>query len=306
MMNTAVTVEDLHKRYGEVRAVDGISFTIERGEIFGLLGPNGAGKTTTVEMIEGLRNPDSGSIHVCGMDVTESLQRVKEVLGVQLQSTTIENKIRVGEVVELFGGYYEKRLPKDEVLETVGLVDREKSFVESLSGGQKKRLAVALALVNDPEVLILDEPTTGLDPQARRNLWSIMEAMKSARKTIILTTHYIEEAERFCDRVAVIDHGKIIASGAPSELIQRQKMDSAVEFTSSGRVERGVLEQFPGVSEVIEEEDRFILYTKDSHAALIALVELSRERGFSLDNISVRKATLEDVFLELTGRKIRE
>ncbi len=305
-MNTAVTVEDLHKRYGEVRAVDGISFTIERGEIFGLLGPNGAGKTTTVEMIEGLRNPDSGSIHVCGMDVTESLQRVKEVLGVQLQSTTIENKIRVGEVVELFGGYYEKRLPKDEVLETVGLVDREKSFVESLSGGQKKRLAVALALVNDPEVLILDEPTTGLDPQARRNLWSIMEAMKSARKTIILTTHYIEEAERFCDRVAVIDHGKIIASGAPSELIQRQKMDSAVEFTSSGRVERGVLEQFPGVSEVIEEEDRFILYTKDSHAALIALVELSRERGFSLDNISVRKATLEDVFLELTGRKIRE
>jgi ABC-2 type transport system ATP-binding protein len=197
-MDALVEVKGLTKRYGDLVAVDEVSFGLKRGEIFGLLGPNGAGKTTTVEMIEGLRKPDSGTIKVCGIDVAKGMDKVNEIIGVQLQATTMYDKIRVGEAIDLFGGYYRKSLPTDEILGEVSLNDKKGSFVEALSGGQNQRLAVALALVNDPEILFLDEPTTGLDPQARRNIWDIIERLGGRRKTIILTTHYMEEAERLC------------------------------------------------------------------------------------------------------------
>lgn len=306
MTDTAVSVRKLTKRYGDLVAVNDISFEIKKGEIFGLLGPNGAGKTTTVEMIEGLRKPDGGSIEVCGLDVSREIRQIREMIGVQLQTTTIDKKIRVREAVDLFGGYYRKKLATDEILDIVDMKDRGKSFVESLSGGQKKRVAVALALVNDPELLVLDEPTTGLDPQARRNLWEIIERMKGGRKTVILTTHYIEEAERFCNKVGIIDHGKIIAMDRPEDLISRQNLDSAIEFVTPDDVEKEMLENIRGVNEVVLQEKRFILYTKDSHSVLAELIRISGEQRFSLENISVRKATLEDVFLELTGRKIRD
>ena len=305
-MDTVISVRDLTKKYGDLIAVDNISFEIKRGEIFGLLGPNGAGKTTTVEMIEGLRKPDNGYIKVCGIDISDGINEIKEMIGVQLQTTTIYDKIRVREVIDLFGSYYRKRLPVDNILDIVGLKDKENSFVESLSGGQKKRLAVGLALVNDPEILILDEPTTGLDPQARRNLWNIIERMKGERKTIILTTHYMEEAERFCHRVGIIDYGKIIAMDTPHALIAKQNLDSAVEFTTSDEIDKQLLEGITGVNEVTQEENKFILYAKDFHQVLIELTRISDRRKFNLENITVRKATLEDVFLELTGRRLRE
>jgi len=305
-MDTAVSLKSITKRYGTLVAVDDLSLEIEKGEIFGLLGPNGAGKTTTVEMIEGLRKPDSGSVEVYGIDVSKGLNQIREMIGVQLQTTEIENKIRVREAVSLFGGYYRKRLPAEEILDIVNMKDKQDSFAESLSGGQKKRLAVALALVNDPELLILDEPTTGLDPQARINLWEIIERMKRRRKTIILTTHYIEEAERFCSRVGIIDHGKIIAMGTPHDLISQQNLDSAVEFVSPDEVRRETLDSIPDVNEIVQEEGRFTLHTKDSHSVLTELIRMSGELKFGLQSISVRKATLEDVFLELTGRRIRE
>ena len=305
-MNPVVEVKNLTKRYGDVVAVDHISFEIERGEIFGLLGPNGAGKTTIMEVIEGLRRPDSGTIEVCGIDVSQGTAKVKEIIGVQLQTTTIYDKIRVGEALDLFGGYYRKSLPTDEILKEVSLSDKRGSFVEALSGGQKQRLAMALALVNDPEILFLDEPTTGLDPQARRNVWDIIESLKGMGKTIILTTHYMEEAERLCDRVGIMDYGKIIALDTPRNLIAKQNLESAVEFITPNGVEKEFFQKLPRVNKVSQEGDRFILHTKEASSVLIELTRLSESNNLNLDHISVRKATLEDVFLELTGRKLRD
>lgn len=304
-MNTAVEVKSLTKRYGDLIAVNEVSFGIEKGEIFGLLGPNGAGKTTTVEMIEGLRKPDGGTIKICGNDISKGTDRVKEIIGVQLQSTTIYDKIRVGEAIDLFGGYYQKSLPTAEILDMVSLNDKKNSFVQTLSGGQKQRLAMALALVNDPEVLFLDEPTTGLDPQARRNVWDIIEGLGGKGKTIILTTHYMEEAERLCNRVGIIDHGKIIALDTTRDLIAKQNLESAVEFTTSNGVSKEFFQKLHGVSKVTQDGDGFILHTKESSRLLGELSRLSEENGLNLDNISVRKATLEDVFLALTGRRLR-
>ncbi len=305
-MNTMVEIRNLTKRYGDLVAVNDVSFEIERGEIFGLLGPNGAGKTTTVEMVEGLRKPDSGFIRVCGIDIPQGIDKVKEIMGVELQTTTIWDKIRIGEVVDLFGDYYHKRLPTDKVLEEVSFSDRKKSFVGELSGGQKKRLTLALALVNDPEILILDEPTTGLDPQARRNLWNIIERMRDRKKTVVLTTHYMEEAERLCDRVGIIDYGKIIALDTPRDLIAKQNLESAVEFMTLNNVAKEIFQKLPKVSKVTQDGNRFILHTTEASSVLKELTHLSEGNGFDLESISVRKATLEDVFLKLTGRKLRE
>ena len=304
-MDTVVEVKNLVKRYGNLVAVNDISFSVEKGEIFGFLGPNGAGKTTSVEMIEGLRKPDGGTITVYGYDTQKEKDRIKEIIGVQLQSTTIYDKIRIGEVVDLFGGYYQKTLPSTEILEMVSLNDKKDSFVQTLSGGQKQRVAMALALVNDPEVLFLDEPTTGLDPQARRNVWDIIEGLRGKGKTIILTTHYMEEAERLCDRVGIIDHGRIIALDTTRNLIAKQNLESAVEFTTSNGVSKEFFQKLHGVSKVTRDGDGLILHTKESSRVLAELTRLSEENGFSLDNISVRRATLEDVFLALTGRKLR-
>jgi len=305
-MGIAVEVKDLTKRYGSLVAVNKVSFAIREGEIFGLLGPNGAGKTTTIEMIEGLRKSDAGSIQVCNIDVTKGADKVKEIIGVQLQSTSVYDRIKVGEVIGLFGGYYQKSLPTAEVLQEISLDEQKNSFVESLSGGQKQRLALALTLVNDPRVLFLDEPTTALDPQARRAVWDIIERLRRKGKTIILNTHYMEEAERLCDRVGIMDHGKIIALDTPSNLISKQNLDSAVEFTSSNAHGKEFLEKLPAVTKVTQDGEKFILHTREALRLLVEIVRLYEQRQLDLANISVRAATLEDVFLELTGRRLRE
>ena len=305
-MGIAVEVKNLTKRYGDLMAVNKVSFTIEEGEIFGLLGPNGAGKTTTIEMIEGLRKPDGGSIKVCDIDVSKKVDKVKEIIGVQLQSTSVYEKIKVGEVIDLFGGYYQKSLPAAEILQEVSLDEKSNSFVESLSGGQKQRLALALALVNNPRVLFLDEPTNALDPQARRNVWDIIEGLSQKGKTIILNTHYMEEAERFCGRVGIMDHGQIIALDTPGNLISKQNLDSAVEFISSNGTSKEFFEKLPRVNKVTQDGEKFILHTREASSLLADIIRLREENRLHIENISVREATLEDIFLELTGRKLRE
>lgn len=306
-MSTVVIVKNLTKRYGQLIAVDDVSFSIEKGEIFGLLGPNGAGKTTTVEMIEGLRKPDSGSIQVCGIDALKEPGKIKEIIGVQLQSTTLYDKIRVKEVIDLFGSYYQKSLPTNQILEEVSLTDKKDSFVSTLSGGLNQRLAMALALVNDPEVLFLDEPTTGLDPQARRNVWSIIEDLKERGKTIILTTHYMEEAEQLCQRVGIIDQGKIIAMDTPGNLITNSGLASTVEFSCVSEEQDKILQKLAGIGKISRQDnDRFVIHTKESSRALQELARISSENDLNLKNITVREATLEDVFLSLTGKKLRE
>ncbi|MCJ7791537.1 MAG: ABC transporter ATP-binding protein [Dehalococcoidia bacterium] len=306
-MSTVVIVNNLIKSYGQLIAVNDVSFSIGKGEIFGLLGPNGAGKTTTVEMIEGLRKPDSGSIQVCGIDALKEAGRIKEIIGVQLQSTTLYDKIRVKEVIDLFGNYYQKSLPTKQILEEVSLTDKKDSFVSTLSGGLKQRLAMALALINDPEVLFLDEPTTGLDPQARRNVWSIIEDLKGREKTIILTTHYMEEAEQLCRRVGIIDQGKIIAMDTPGNLITNSGLASTVEFSCVSEEQDKILQKLAGISKISRQDNnRFVIHTKESSRVLQELVRISSENDLNLKNITVREATLEDVFLSLTGKKLRE
>jgi ABC-2 type transport system ATP-binding protein len=306
-MDIVVKVDNLTKRYGDLIAVNDISFGIEKGEIFGLLGPNGAGKTTTVEMMEGLRKPDSGSIEICGIDALNKPEKIKEIIGAQLQSTTIYDQIRVKEVIDLFGKYYKKSLTSAELLEEVSLTDKENAFYRTLSGGQKQRVAMALAIVNDPEVLFLDEPTTGLDPQARRNVWSIVTNLRKRGKTIILTTHYMEEAEQLCQRVGIIDHGKIIAIDTTGNLIANAGLESAIEFSSSKEDAEKIIQGLTGMGKITEQgSDRYILNTKESSKALTELTRFTDKNSINLENISVRKATLEDVFLLLTGRKLRE
>lgn len=305
-MNAAVEVQNLTKKYGDLVAVDDVSFVIEKGEVFGLLGPNGAGKTTTVEMIEGLRKPDSGSITVTGIDALKDRDSIKEIIGVQLQSTTIYDDIRVREALVLFASYYRKSIPADQLLEEVSLADKKDSFVRTLSGGQKQRLALALALVNDPEVLFLDEPTTGLDPQARRNVWDIVERLKQRTKTIVLTTHYMEEAEQLCGRVGIIDHGKIIAMDTPRNLVDRQNLESAVELVTPDANIEEILNRLPGISKITKDGDRYLLHTKEALAVQRELMRLADQSHLRIDSVSVRRATLEDVFLALTGRRLRQ
>ncbi len=306
-MDIVVKVDNLIKKYGDLVAVNGISFSIKKGEIFGLLGPNGAGKTTTVEMIEGLRKPDAGTIEVCGIDAQKKPENIKELIGAQLQSTTIYDQIRVKEVIDLFGSYYKKSIPSSEILKLVSLIDKKNAFYRTLSGGQKQRVAMALALVNDPEVLFLDEPTTGLDPQARRNVWAIIANLRKRGKTIILTTHYMEEAEQLCQRVGIIDHGKIIALDTPANLITNAGLESAIEFSCLPEDADKIIKKFEGSGKVSElGNNRFILNTKESSKTLTELTRFSDNNNIKLENISVRKASLEDVFLSLTGRRLRE
>ena len=306
-MSVAVKVIDLTKRYGDLVAVNKLNFSVDTGEVFGLLGPNGAGKTTTVEMIEGLRKPDNGSIEVYGLDARQERSKIKELMGVQLQSTTLYEKIRVKEAIDLFGGYYKKSLPTDNILDQVSLTDTKNSFVGTLSGGQRQRLALALALVNDPELLFLDEPTTGLDPQARRNVWDIIRSLSAKGKTIILTTHYMEEAEHLCHRVGIIDHGSFIALDTPRNLIANADLESAIELVCRNDDAESLIMNIAGVNRVTKEEDDiFILHTRESSSVLNELTRLSDEKKLNTDNISVRQGNLEDVFLLLTGRKLRD
>ncbi len=306
-MENILEIKDLTKRYGDLVAVNKISFSIEKGEIFGLLGPNGAGKTTTVEMIEGLRKPDSGQIKICGIDALAEPEKIKGLIGAQLQSTTIYDQVSIKEVVDLFGSYYDNSVPTQELLELVSLTEKKNAYYRTLSGGQKQRVAMALALVNDPAVLFLDEPTTGLDPQARRNVWGIITDLRDRGKTIILTTHYMEEAEKLCKRVGIIDQGNIIALDKPAALIAVTGLDSTIEFSSDDiRAEDVFKDIFDSGTSFERDDNRYIISSKDSSGVLKKLTQAADGNNIEIENISVRKATLEDVFLKLTGKKLRE
>src|ERR1700739_3834569 len=252
MATSILQVENLVKRYGEVAAVSGVSFSVEEGEVFGLLGPNGAGKTTTVEILEGLRDPDSGHVSVCGLNPQRESTALKHEIGASLQSTSLPDKIRVMEALRLFASFYKRGRKPEELLKRFGLEEKRNAFYSQLSGGQKQRLALAMALVNDPQVLFLDEPTAGLDPQVRREIYDIIEELKREKKTIVLTTHYIEEAERLCDRVAIVDQGKVIAMGTPRELKQRSANTTRVEVRLAKPALDGALRRLDGVVDARE------------------------------------------------------
>jgi len=303
-MADVVAIRDLTKSYGDVRAVDGISFTVGAGEVFGLVGPNGAGKTTTWEILEGLRKADRGEVFVAGVDMRRDSRKLRERIGVQLQATALFERLTARETLEVFGGMYPKHLPADDLLKLVNLEEKADAWTEKLSGGQKQRLAVALALVNDPDVVFLDEPTTGLDPQARRSLWDVIAKLRDTGKTIMLTTHYMEEAERLCHRVGVMDHGKILALDEPGELVRKLQQRDAIEFAVDG--DSKPFGTLPGVDEMRVEDGRVTLYTRELERTLTGVFDDARRRGLLVEDLHVRNASLEDVFLQLTGRRIRE
>jgi ABC-2 type transport system ATP-binding protein len=305
MTQTAVEIRDLHKRYGDVRAVDGVTLSITAGEVFGLLGPNGAGKTTAVECILGLREPDAGTITVLGSERGARPRQVRARVGAQLQTTGLQPRLTVRELVHLFASLFPSARPVDEVIAFVGLQEKENVRSEKLSGGQRQRLAVALALVNDPDLAILDEPTTGLDPQARRGLWDVVRGLKEAGKAVLLTTHYMEEAEQLCDRVAVMDHGRVIALDTPQALIDEHFEETAIEFVALGEPPRQRLAALPGITQALFEEGHPTLYSTDVPRSMAGLFELGRAGALAFKDVTVRQATLEDVFLKLTGRRIR-
>jgi ABC-2 type transport system ATP-binding protein len=301
-----ISVTDLHKSYGPVHAVDGISFEVARGEVFGLLGPNGAGKTTTIEILEGLNRPDSGTASVLGMDPTHHGDRLKERIGVQLQTAALYPNLTVTELIGLFGTFYRRHRPTGELLAEFGLNEREAAQTRQLSGGQRQRLSVALALVNDPEMIFLDEPTTGLDPQARRSLWDQIRGFAAQGRTTLLTTHYMEEAEQLCDRVAIMDHGHILEMGTVNELVARHFKERAVRFISQPELTDARLAAIGGVSRVAHEEEETVLYTAQVPATIGALLELGEQLNLTGLDIAVKRPTLEDVFLQLTGRALRD
>jgi len=299
-------VTGLEKRYGPVRAVDGISFVVPRASVFTILGPNGAGKTTTLEILEGIREPDAGEIEVFGARLRRVTRAVRERMGVLLQDGNFEPYLRVKEIVALFASFFRKSLPVDDVLASLSLEDKRRAAVRTLSGGQKQRLAVAVALVNDPELVFLDEPTTGLDPQARRNMWSIVSDLKRRGKTIILTTHYMEEAEALSDDVCIMDQGKIIAEGSPRALASGLGQETIIEFVASS-LDPADLERLARCGKGARLDGEAVtLNTDDLVVTMEALLAWSKERGIPLANMAVRQPNLEDVFLSLTGRRLRE
>ncbi len=302
----AAQVIDLHKRYGSVQAVRGISFTVPRGTIFGMLGPNGAGKTTTIEILEGLREPTSGATYVLGREIRRDGKRVKDRIGVQLQTPSLFPQLTVREVLHLFATFYSRRADVDELIGAFGLGESAGRKTSQLSGGQQQRLSVALALVNDPELVFLDEPTTGLDPQARVALWDVIARLRERGKTVLLTTHYMEEAERLCDELCIIDHGQIVAQGSPAELIARNFHEQAVTFQMDPPPDVEALRLLPGVASVAVDPPDVACYTRDLTGTMAGLLEWASAMGRPLDNLLVRRASLEDVFLKITGRRLRE
>ncbi|MFC1935055.1 ATP-binding cassette domain-containing protein [Chloroflexota bacterium] len=304
----AIEVDHLIKHYDTIKAVDDISFQVTEAEIFGMLGPNGAGKTTTVEIIEGLRPADSGRVSVMGLDVSKAAQRIKQRIGIQLQAPSLLPLLRVEEMLDTFASFYHHHLPVNDILELLTLQESRKVLVKNLSGGQQQRLSVAMSLINDPEIAFLDEPTTGLDPQARRGLWSVIQDMQGRGKTVFLTTHYMEEAERLCDRVAIIDHGKIIALDTPDELIKSHFHEKAIHFKMESPPPEVVLRDFPGSTQVTIDGGEVIIYSTNIPATMSALLQFAESGDLMahLEGLHVREATLEDVFLKLTGRRIRE
>jgi ABC-2 type transport system ATP-binding protein len=301
-----VRVRGLTKRYGDIEAVAGIDFDVARGEVFGLLGPNGAGKTTTVEILEGLRAPDGGEVSVLGLDIARDADAIKPRIGVSLQTAAMYPKLTVTELIDLFRSFYPKARPTDELIDALELGERRDAQSQVLSGGQRQRLAVALALVNDPELVFLDEPTTGLDPAARRSLWDLVRSLQADGRSVLLTTHYMEEAEVLCDRIAIMDHGKILEMGTVDELVSKRFQERAVQFDHLDGLSADDLATLPGVSSVKEDDGAVLVYTRDVGPTIGGLLALADSRGLEPKNLGIRRATLEDVFLDLTGRALRD
>jgi ABC-2 type transport system ATP-binding protein len=309
-MPVAIHCRDLRKTYdGKLEAVRGLNLEIETGECFGLLGPNGAGKTTTIEILEGLLAPTSGEVSILGHTWRENEREMREWLGISLQETRLSEKLTVRETIELFASFYRQPRSSDEVLEQLQLTEKADSWVGKLSGGQRQRLAVATALVCNPKILFLDEPTTGLDPQSRRQLWDIIRGFQRNGGTVLLTTHYMDEAERLCDRLAIVDHGQIIAEGSPPDLIERLGGHHVVEFSVSGNSDGAaaqVWKGLPSVESVRQDDGMFALNVKQPHLTIPALLEAIDRQGSRLQHLTTRQASLEDVFVRLTGRHLRE
>ncbi|QED47757.1 ABC transporter ATP-binding protein [Cytobacillus dafuensis] len=301
-----IKVQNLVKKYGDFTAVNGIEFQVKKGEVFGLLGPNGAGKTTTLEMLVGLRKPDDGTAFIDGFDITRELNKIKEVIGVQLQSTSLFELLTVKEILHLYASFYNNQVSIPALIEDMLLTDKSKNRIKSLSGGQKQRLAIALALVHDPKIIFLDEPTTGLDPQARRTLWDIIIRLKERGKTIVLTTHYMDEAHVLCDRIAIMDQGQLIALDTPSLLVKNLQSDSAVEFRFQDESLEVDLKGIEGVKQVGNHKDTYVLYTDDLQTTLTRLIQTASDKNLKLVDLQTRTATLEDVFIHMTGRRLRE
>jgi ABC-2 type transport system ATP-binding protein len=303
----AILVENLEKSYGDVQAVKGIGFAIHPGEVFGLLGPNGAGKTTTIEVLEGLRPRSGGQVAVLGFDPDRQRQQLKDRIGVCLQATNLPEKIRVHEALEVFSAFYSCRTDLTRLTRRLQLEDKRDAFYGTLSGGQKQRLALALALVNDPQLIFLDEPTSGLDPQVRAEIHSLLEQLKNERRTILLTTHYIEEAERLCDRVAIIDEGRIIALDTPRKLQQQSRSASTIVVTCA----RSFPQPRPSWAEAAHDEldssgRTLTVNSRRPAATLVDLVKWIDQQGIELTDVHLKQPTLEDVFIELTGKRLRE
>lgn len=307
-MTPAILVRNLHKSYGDFEAVGGIDFEVRPGEVFGLLGPNGAGKTTTVEILEGIRPRTSGEVTVLGYDPGVDVKALKDRIGVCLQSTNLPEKLKLHEAMTLFGSFYSRTVDGNKLLDRLQLGEKRNSYYSQLSGGQKQRLHLALAMINDPQLIFLDEPTTGLDPQVRLEIHGLIQELRDDQRSIILTTHYIEEAERLCDRVAIIDSGKIVAHGSPKELMATTLGASTVEVKIEQPLPPGDLPKEIGADRIdISEDRKQISVTAQKPArAMVELVKYIDQLGLELADIHLKRGTLEDVFLQLTGKKLRE
>ncbi len=310
-MNQVMQVEKLRKTYGATIAVDEVSFEVREGEIFGMVGPNGAGKTTTVECIEGLRRPDRGTVRVLGLDPGSQERALRPLLGVQLQQANLPEHLKVWEALDLYASFYLHPVNWKGLIEQLGLAEKRDAAFRKLSGGQKQRLFIALALVNDPQLVFLDELTTGLDPQARHAIWDLVRDVRQRGKTVVLTTHFMEEAERLCDRVAILDHGRIVALDTPANLIQGLGIESRIVFSvEGGRTPEG-LADLPSVTRVENLGDRIVIYGrtngKNGHAPLVTeVVNALTSRGVRFDDLRTEQPSLEDVFLTLTGQAMRD
>ena len=307
-MESVIRVNDLYKSYGDTQAVAGVSFQVEKGEIFGMVGPNGAGKTTTIECVEGLREGDRGEISVLGLDPISQERQLRPLLGIQLQEAHLPDNLKVWEAMDMYAAFYERHLDWEELLEDLGLAEKRNTAFRKLSGGQKQRLFIALALLHDPELVFLDELTTGLDPRARRVIWDLVREVRQRGKTIFLTTHYMDEAESLCDRVAIIDRGKLVALDTPASLIQGLEISERVIFSSGALNATTKLAELPGVVRVEQQGDQTTVYGKQNGSGSIvtAVVNTLTDQGLSFRDLRTENPDLEDVFLSLTGRQLAD
>jgi len=305
-MENIIEVKNLTKKYADFTAVDGINFEVKKGEVFGILGPNGAGKTTTLEMIEGLKGITSGSVILDGKDVAKETFAVKSIIGVQLQSSAFFEGLNLRELLDTFASLYNRKVDSMELLKDVQLEEKAKAQHKELSGGQKQRFSITAALVNDPKILFLDEPTTGLDPQARRNLWELVQEINKRGKTVVLTTHYMDEAEVLCDRIAVMDHAKIIALDTTENLLKLPGLNSSIEFRTNKPVDLEKLKTLNSVMDAKLEDHRYHLTTTAAQPSMMALFELAKTENVTLNDVQLHQPTLEDVFLKLTGHALRD